>query len=999
MNSTIAIREDNTSDIIIDEVEVRGNNSKKLKAIDPENISLPSSSNSEGDEQSPVRKRKESVTVRVHRINNEILALEKKIESIESPKRRSTFSRKPKLTAEAKVGLENLKQALEEKKEAQSRIYTRLTKLSRRVTTTQNNQDGSSTVTVDEREVLPLELFPNTNTEVEIFQGIAGITPLQTDEEQNLIYSTPTRPNTVATINKDRSILREDPNRPLTRSENKAPNLTKADTLLPSEQAELEFYRNTVDEFRANEEKRVQDSLLLKERLDNSRIETAANKLEIESLQKQVTFAEAKNQLNENEIELLKAENQRKDQTIGQKSQRISELLQETNTIDIDLATKAVELENRITQLESELSNNQIKADQEIKALKLTAINCQTDNDKQTHEIRTRALKERNDLETKVATHNKTIKELEASKTQETNILVENLRQAEEENKQLRNTNKEYYTQGTKLEVTLKDTQRNLEKKEEERSKLFVLLQQAQTKISVATQETKSAEEELQLVRERASNELEEQINANKEAYTKQREKDLAKNQQALRQAQEEYDRRLNQTSKPSPQPFALGMENPFAIKSNPIATQINTMSPRDQDTSEINELISVPIRQSISKYHGFQSGDKGDKVESSFMEAERTARGSNWSNEQMRRYFPERFRHLAESYHETIRKKPEYAGYKEWKKAIIDRFTDPTQPETHRKELNDIKQKDEERVRDFKSRIERLFRKGYGEEAADAADPGTVAIREITLRRAFQDGLNEHLQQGYWNRITSDATFEEAVKIAADVETIEAKRKKSSQINSINEMINNSQLELKNDVNLIAEQLQELKLSQAINAVTVSAIQEARARSAEPNRYQDKDCQSRNTSRNENNSASRNSERSQNRPEYRQTSQNRYNTRYDNNYRNQTSNYKPSVSFDKTANGPLGQTQSQYKPQPNWGERNKYDTKEDRPYQRRENNHIGGPRYNREQRTNDKGKSCFKCGSQFHLQAQCRVTGTSFTGRRKENTESTWRPRPKWNN
>ena len=116
MNSTIAIREDNTSDIIIDEVEVRGNNSKKLKAIDPENISLPSSSNSEGDEQSPVRKRKESVTVRVHRINNEILALEKKIESIESPKRRSTFSRKPKLTAEAKVGLENLKQALEEKK-------------------------------------------------------------------------------------------------------------------------------------------------------------------------------------------------------------------------------------------------------------------------------------------------------------------------------------------------------------------------------------------------------------------------------------------------------------------------------------------------------------------------------------------------------------------------------------------------------------------------------------------------------------------------------------------------------------------------------------------------------------------------------------------------------------------------------------------------------------------------------------------------------------------
>ena len=211
--------------------------------------------------------------------------------------------------------------------------------------------------------------------------------------------------------------------------------------------------------------------------------------------------------------------------------------------------------------------------------------------------------------------------------------------------------------------------------------------------------------------------------------------------------------------------------------------------------------------------------------------------------------------------------------------------------------------------------------------------------------------------------------------------------------------MINNSQLELKNDVNLIAEQLQELKLSQAINAVTVSAIQEARARSAEPNRYQDKDCQSRNTSRNENNSASRNSERSQNRPEYRQTSQNRYNTRYENNYRNQTSNYKPSVQFDKTAKGPLGQTQSQYKPQPNWGERNKYDTKEDRPYQRRENNHIGGPRYNREQRTNDKGKSCFKCGSQFHLQAQCRVTGTSFTGRRKENTESTWRPRPKWNN
>ncbi|EFX62501.1 hypothetical protein DAPPUDRAFT_120170 [Daphnia pulex] len=231
---------------------------------------------------------------------------------------------------------------------------------------------------------------------------------------------------------------------------------------------------------------------------------------------------------------------------------------------------------------------------------------------------------------------------------------------------------------------------------------------------------------------------------------------------------------------------------------------------------SELSELVSIPLREKIPHFSGYL----GDiSVTDWFKQAERIAKGGNWSKEQMKRYFSERFTKLALSFQEHLDdpENPEpISDYNEWKDLIIEEFKDPSENQIFKNELAEIKQKTNERVRDFRARLEKLFVKAYNEKLFRSANEDMTLIRNDILKNAFEGGLKTELLPGYENRIPADADYATCVTTATDIESILARKKSTSQKNRHSEIsaISLHQELLTNDVEELKRKFEGLNSS-----------------------------------------------------------------------------------------------------------------------------------------------------------------------------------------
>ena len=211
------------------------------------------------------------------------------------------------------------------------------------------------------------------------------------------------------------------------------------------------------------------------------------------------------------------------------------------------------------------------------------------------------------------------------------------------------------------------------------------------------------------------------------------------------------------------------------AISPN-IPTILPTMT--NVTTSDFGEYLSISQKEKIPFYTGYL--DEDIRVQDWFTEAESIATSCNWTKEQMKRNFSQRFKHLALALQQDLDRSQRNLSYDEWKDIIIKEFKDPAENEYFKQDLSEIKQKEKERVRDFKARIEKTFIKGYGEDAFKSTEPITASIRDDILKTALQNGLKASLEPGYWNKIEPTHKYEDAVRIATTVESVLGKRKMS---------------------------------------------------------------------------------------------------------------------------------------------------------------------------------------------------------------------------
>ncbi len=192
---------------------------------------------------------------------------------------------------------------------------------------------------------------------------------------------------------------------------------------------------------------------------------------------------------------------------------------------------------------------------------------------------------------------------------------------------------------------------------------------------------------------------------------------------------------------------------------------------------SDLSELVAIPLREKIPHFSGYLGEQR---VQDWFVIAERVAKGANWTKEQMKRYFCERFNNLAHAFQEKLDEASsphKNLGYDDWKKLIIKEFKDPSEAEAFKAELSIAKQRDQERVRDFAARLEKIFVKGYGEDTLKSTNKELTAMRDNILIKAFENGIKEDLAMGYWNRIYTGASYEDAVTVATEVESIVSKK------------------------------------------------------------------------------------------------------------------------------------------------------------------------------------------------------------------------------
>ena len=203
--------------------------------------------------------------------------------------------------------------------------------------------------------------------------------------------------------------------------------------------------------------------------------------------------------------------------------------------------------------------------------------------------------------------------------------------------------------------------------------------------------------------------------------------------------------------------------------------------------TSDLSELVAIPLREKIPHFSGYLGEQR---VQDWLTVAERIAKGANWTKDQMKRYFCERFNNLAHSFQEKLEavgSPRRNLGYDDWKKVIIEEFKDPAESETFKAELNLAKQRDEERVRDFVARIEKIFIKGYGEDVFKSTNNEVTQMREEILKKSLQNGMKSDLATGYWYRVKPEASYKEAVDVANEVENFLRRKGQQREVSTAN--------------------------------------------------------------------------------------------------------------------------------------------------------------------------------------------------------------------
>ena len=94
--------------------------------------------------------------------------------------------------------------------------------------------------------------------------------------------------------------------------------------------------------------------------------------------------------------------------------------------------------------------------------------------------------------------------------------------------------------------------------------------------------------------------------------------------------------------------------------------------------------------------------------------------------------------------------------------------MADNTTKARKKEQLKDVKQKDAERFRDFRIRIDDYYKIAFGVNAATSADATVTTLRDEAKNDVLLNGLKPAISDLVWNRANiHNATHAQAIEMA----------------------------------------------------------------------------------------------------------------------------------------------------------------------------------------------------------------------------------------
>ena len=239
----------------------------------------------------------------------------------------------------------------------------------------------------------------------------------------------------------------------------------------------------------------------------------------------------------------------------------------------------------------------------------------------------------------------------------------------------------------------------------------------------------------------------------------------------------------------PQPQPIIHPVQAP---QINPINQAIQNMAldaaitrladaqiaANDSLVTGLSTWNAQVIKQTIPTF----SGNLGDQsVEDWFETAEQIAQSAGWTNAQRLALFPQRFQKPAIDHFASLRdnQKDTYENFKTHFSAL---FQDEASRQRLKTKLENLKQNENERVRDFSTRLDNAYRQAYGVATATSVDPNVVRLREETKKAVFLKGLRKEVYDMLWHRIAPNTDYAGHVTAATNIESITADKKRTEE-------------------------------------------------------------------------------------------------------------------------------------------------------------------------------------------------------------------------
>ena len=203
--------------------------------------------------------------------------------------------------------------------------------------------------------------------------------------------------------------------------------------------------------------------------------------------------------------------------------------------------------------------------------------------------------------------------------------------------------------------------------------------------------------------------------------------------------------------------------------------------SHEDNAQALIDGLSNLNARALMSEIPSFSGdSDQGQVIEEWFKTAERVANAAGWTHRQKLNFFQQKLIKSAANFNDSLTP-AQKVDYPTWKQEIINGLQDTTAKAIRKEQLKHLKQLPNERVRDFKIRIDDNYKIAYGFGAATSNDPHVEALRDDIKKDVLLKGLKPEVSTLVWSRIHPDETYLNAADVAIACEKLSEVQKISA--------------------------------------------------------------------------------------------------------------------------------------------------------------------------------------------------------------------------